>query len=201
MLGDRYASAIAQGKVGGLFKLLSSNAVDANRAIINTPGDFRYYSMFRRTHEYGFGNEIALERGNVKTGFAGLDYGFFLALGEVDIDRFVDLSTATPTWLDNKLTPAWKFFVDHTPPSITAEVRAQQRKSRRMLIENVAFGDAAAVIDGNVLLLRSVQYNDSDTLSALRIERSVEDGSVILAWKLLKKYPVPLAAGPEPSEP
>ncbi|HMH42081.1 MAG TPA: hypothetical protein VK557_01245, partial [Pyrinomonadaceae bacterium] len=44
---------------------------------------------------------------------------------------------------------------------------------------------------GAVYMLRSVDYDRSDLLMAFRIVRKDTDGSVIIAWKLLKKYPKP----------
>jgi hypothetical protein len=45
-------------------------------------------------------------------------------------------------------------------------------------------------------LLRSIDYSNSDVLVAFKVVRKDSDGSVILAWKLLKKYLVPeLARG------
>ena len=43
-------------------------------------------------------------------------------------------------------------------------------------------------------LLRSIDYSTSDVLVAFKVVRKDSDGSVILAWKLLKKYPVPQLA-------
>jgi hypothetical protein len=44
---------------------------------------------------------------------------------------------------------------------------------------------------GATYLLRSIVYRESDVLVAFRTVREDTDGSVIIAWKLLKKYPVP----------
>ena len=40
-------------------------------------------------------------------------------------------------------------------------------------------------------LLRSINYGESDVLVALRVVRKDTDGSVIIVWKLLKKYSAP----------
>jgi hypothetical protein len=39
--------------------------------------------------------------------------------------------------------------------------------------------------------LRSINYSDSDVLVAFRVLRKDTDGSLIIAWKMLKEYPVP----------
>jgi hypothetical protein len=43
-------------------------------------------------------------------------------------------------------------------------------------------------------LLRSITYITSDVLVTFRITRKDTDGSVIIVWKLLKKYPTPKLA-------
>jgi hypothetical protein len=40
-------------------------------------------------------------------------------------------------------------------------------------------------------LLRSISYRDSDILVGLKVIRRDSDGSVVLAWKLLKKFKAP----------
>jgi hypothetical protein len=46
----------------------------------------------------------------------------------------------------------------------------------------------------NSYVLRSIDYARSDLLVAFRIVRQDSDGSVVLLWKLLKKYPTPALA-------
>jgi hypothetical protein len=41
-------------------------------------GGGSYYSVLRKSHEYGWGSELKLEQGTLRTGFAGLDFGYFL---------------------------------------------------------------------------------------------------------------------------
>jgi hypothetical protein len=43
-------------------------------------------------------------------------------------------------------------------------------------------------------VLRSINYPDSDVLVALKVIRKDEDGSVIILWKLLKRFPKPEVA-------
>jgi hypothetical protein len=44
---------------------------------------------------------------------------------------------------------------------------------------------------GTTFLLRSIDYDDTDVLVAFRPVRKDTDGSVIIAWKLLKRFPKP----------
>jgi hypothetical protein len=47
---------------------------------------------------------------------------------------------------------------------------------------------------GATYILRSIDYSESDVLVAFRVVRRDTDGSVIIAWKLLRKYAVPQLA-------
>jgi len=40
-------------------------------------------------------------------------------------------------------------------------------------------------------LLRSIDYGTSDVLVAFRVFRKDSDGGLIIAWKLLNKFPKP----------
>jgi hypothetical protein len=44
---------------------------------------------------------------------------------------------------------------------------------------------------GRTYALRSIVYEESDVLVAFRLLRQDADGSVVLLWKILKKYPKP----------
>ena len=46
-------------------------------------------------------------------------------------------------------------------------------------------------IINNTYILRGIHYSDSDVLVAFRVVRKDADDSVIILWKLLKKYPKP----------
>lgn len=51
-----------------------------------------------------------------------------------------------------------------------------------------------AVEVGASYLLRSINYRVSDVLVAFKVVRKDADGSIIVAWKLFQKYPVPQLA-------
>jgi hypothetical protein len=55
----------------------------------------------------------------------------------------------------------------------------------------VRYGSRLPVEVRSTYLLRSIGYSTSDVLVAFKAVREDSDGSIILAWKLLKKYPVP----------
>jgi hypothetical protein len=58
-------------------------------------------------------------------------------------------------------------------------------------IDGVVYGHRVKAEIGMTYVLRSINYSESDVLVAFKVVRQDSDGSVIIAWKLLKKYPKP----------
>ena len=55
----------------------------------------------------------------------------------------------------------------------------------------VTYKRSLPVKEGTTYVLRSIDYGTSDVLVGLHVLRRDMDGSVIIAWKVLKRYPVP----------
>ena len=168
----------------GLVRVLPRESFDETP---NKPGKLSlrgggaYYSFVRLTHEYGYGSDIELSRGELSVGFAGADYGAIAMIGEMPLEEVTEQH------------PLATFLVSYQPPTEEAAARLEGR----------SFGSGGKTIDGltyrrrlpaqvnGTYLLRSISYGDSDVLVALRVVRKDNDGSVIIAWKLLKKFPKP----------
>ena len=91
-----YGEFLKQPKTG-LIRLLPRETYDSNsrtgsKPAMTTRGGGSYYSFTQRTHEYGFGTDIGLERGELKVGFAGADYGMLTSIGDVPLEN-VSLET------------------------------------------------------------------------------------------------------------
>jgi hypothetical protein len=184
-----FAEFLKQPKTG-LIRLLPRNLYEDRLTI---RGGGAYYSFTRLTHEYGAGSDIELQSVstndfapppiadyNFHTGFAGADYGFIVAIGNVPLEKV----TLDYTGI--------KDLVAYRPPSALPEARAEQR---RVLggIQSKGYGNKSAV-PVNVsytYALRSIVYDRSDVLVAFRVVRKEIDGSVVLLWKTLKQFPTP----------
>lgn len=175
---DSFADFLRQADTG-LVRLLPREDYDQTGRI-TVPGGGAYYSFARLTHEYGYGSDISLERGNLSVGFAGADYGFLANLGDIPLDDIT---------LD---VPAAQALASHAPPTSLPKARVEQRRaSDGIQIENVSYKDSLPAAIGSSYILRSVSYDRSDVLVAFRVVRKDIDGSLILAWKMLKKFPAP----------
>ena len=161
----------------GLIRLLPRQASDNNLTI---RGGGAYYSFFRLTHEYGFGSDITLEQGQFGVGFAGADFGFLTRLGKVEI---ADVTLNHP---------AAQFLANFTAPALEADAREQYRRAGAGFDMNgFTYNARVPVKAKNAYLLRSVTYGRSDLLVGLRVVSQDFDGSVVIVWKILKRFPVP----------
>ena len=173
----KYAGFLAQPDTG-LIRLLPRETFQ-ERLTINGGG--AYYSFVRLTHEYGFGSDIELNRGEFSVGFAGADFGFLTRLGKVALDD-VTLGHA-----------AARFLNDFVVPSSAAEVPEQDRRSRTGFeVDGFFYKSTVPIKPKNTYLLRSISYFRSDLMVAFRIVSQDDDGSVVILWKTLKKFPVPM---------
>lgn len=161
----------------GLIRLLPRE-VFQDKLTIN--GGAAYYSFTRLTHEYGLGSDIELEQRQFAVGFAGADFGFLTRLGKVPIEEV--------TLAD----PAAAFPAAFAAPSVEADARAQyQRSAAGFDVNGFTYKSRVPVKKKCAYVLRSINYGRSDVLVAFRIVSQDDDGSLVIVWKILKRFPVP----------
>jgi len=160
---------------------------------LNISGGGAYYSFDCLTYEYGYGSDIELQTPIIivdrtyvpptiadykfVTGFAGADYGFIVRLGDVPIEEVT---------LKND---GMKFLVDYRPAASETRARVEQRRSRDGIeINGYEYARIAPVIVNQTYALRSINYEASDVLVAFRVVREESNGSVVIVWKMLKRF-------------
>jgi len=173
---DAFAEFLRQPDTG-LIRLLPRETYDGKLMI---RGGGAYYSFTRLTNEYGFGTDIGLEQNELRVGFAGADWGYLTTLGNVPLE------TVT---LDHR---AIQFLATLDAPLQEPGAREQQRLSSSGITMNGSnYLARVPALVNTTYVLRSVNYRDSDVLVAVRAIRQDADGSMILLWKMLKKFPTP----------
>jgi nucleoside phosphorylase len=183
---------------GGIIRLLD---VDGDESLLGNLYGGRVYSFPARTHDAaGKGQSIMLSNGNLQTGGWGADYGYILPLGQASLKQVVALDTALPKWLPSSKHAAWRYLWDYRPPSAMKDIRAEQREASSKKVGSTAIHEIAPVIQGEGYLLRAINIDRADSLVALRVEKRLPDQSVVIAWRILKKFDPPVATGPEPTE-
>jgi hypothetical protein len=179
-----YAEFLRQPE-SGLIRLLprevyDSEAYKKNNKTLTIRGGGAYYSFTRLTHEYGYGSDIELDSSYVSVGFAGADYGMLTTLGDVPLDEIT---------LEH---PSVRFMSAYSVPSEEPKARLEYRRfATGTTIDGAVYKTRQPVEVRSTYLLRSINYSTADVLVAFRVVRKDTDDSVIIAWKLLKKYPKP----------
>jgi hypothetical protein len=158
-------------------------------------GGGAYYSFHYISHQYGRGSDLELRRPVIITsgsvprrvlegvhdmlsvGFAGADYGMLANLGMVPLDEI----TAKD--------PRAHFLAKYEPPRDEPEARCEARRfAIGETIDGLLYKKTLPVQTGATYLLRSINYGESDVLVAFRVARRDDDGSAVIAWKLLKDF-------------
>lgn len=166
----------------GLFRILPREVYDGKLSI---SGSGAYYSFTRRMNDYQDG-QIGLEQKALSTGFGGCDFGLFLDLGNTPLD------------LVNLQTPGVPFLAQFMPVDKNEpKVRMQQAAADVGVHKGGFFyvNRVDKIAPGQTYALRTIHFDQSDILVALQIARIKKDGSLIIAWKKLKSFPISACSG------
>ena len=179
---DAYAEFLKQPNTG-LTRLLSREIYDSSahpekRMTIHGGGS--YFSFTLLTHGYGWGTQIGLEQNELNVSFAGADYGMIANLGDVPLEAITFEH------------PTIRFLASYVPPEEEPRARSEYRRfATGETIDGTIYKTRAQARLNKTYILRGIHYSDSDVLVAFRIIRKDNDDSVIILWRLLKKYPKP----------
>jgi len=180
----RYAAFLRQPDTG-LIRLLpreqfdTESYKDGKKSIVMRGGG-AYYSFTTLTHEYGNGSDIELQQDGFQVGFAGADYGFMTNVGDIPIE------SVGPD------TRGVDVFGAYKPPRLEQLARREYRRfSEGADLEGVAVRSRLPVVSDSTYLLRSINYRESDVLVVFRVLHVDSDGSVVIVWKMLKKFGKP----------
>ncbi len=182
---DIYADLLLNANAG-LARLFPRNSSNERKPLLVSGGG-SYYQFKNRTNEYGHGNDVEYSTTNspqFSVGFAGVDFGLLAQLGTTDIRQ-----------IDEK-NPAVAFLISYASSSGQPEPvwRAKQRTASDGVTSNgVVFKNRTEAIVGMSYAVRSVNEGDYDTVSVFQVvRRDPTDGSLIIAWKLLKELEKPV---------
>lgn len=173
---EKFAEFLAQPDTG-LIRLLPREKWDYKLSI---RGGGAYYHFAGRTHEYGYGSDISLEQGMFGVGFAGADFGFITQLGDIPLEQ-VTTEAESAAFLSTFAAPV-------------AEPKAREQKRRSGVgfrSGELTYKSRSPALANSTYLLRSINYGSSDVLVAFRVVRADEDGSMVILWKTLHKFPKP----------
>lgn len=179
---EAYAQFLAQPNTG-LIRLLPREKYDShanNKSGLTIRGGGAYYSFTRLSHEYGRSTDLGFEQGNLSVGFAGADYGMLIKLDGASVE---DVSTELP---------GITFLAKYTAVTSEPDARIEQRRfGAGTTIDGISYKEHLRAEVGATYVLRSIVFGDSDVLVAFKVVRQDTDGSLVIAWKLLTKFPKP----------
>lgn len=180
-----YAEFLAQPNTG-LIRLLPREKFDSDankKAPLTIRGGGAFYSFARLSHEYGQGSDLALYSGYLSVGFAGADYGMLIKLDGAGLE---DISGELP---------GVAFLAKYSAVTNEPDARIEQRRfGTGTVIDGATYKERVPVEVGATYVLRSISFDRSDVLVAFRVIRQDTDGSLIIAWRMLEKYPTPKLA-------
>ena len=170
-----------QTKGTGLIRLLPSEIYDTGipaKNKVKIRGGGAYYSFVHIMHQLGWGSDISLDHDT----FSGQFYGLLSNIGDAPL---------TEIGLDDRRV---KGLAAYRPPQRGAAAREDYRRlnsNEGLTLDGAVYHRRAAVAVNSTYLLRSLVYRQSDVLVAFRVVGKDSDGSVIIVWKLLQRFPPP----------
>lgn len=189
LVPSEFARAEAERLYAKAFKLLPWHTFDApNNSYkdednpLGVRGGGSYYSFSTRSHSYNKIPQIQLEKRTdmFVFGFYGYNYGLIKEIGN---EAFSSISSD-----DSEVF----FLSNYTPPRPIAEIRSEHQRLELISRETgFEYRAARRVAEGKTYVLRSISFNEADLLVAIKILRRLPDGSLELAWRKLKEYPIP----------
>ncbi|HEX3185936.1 MAG TPA: hypothetical protein VHQ94_14145 [Pyrinomonadaceae bacterium] len=177
---EEFAAFLSQPQTG-IVRLLPREQYSGNtKRGLAISGGGAVYSFVGSTYESEKGYDIQFYNGDFSVGFAGADYGMLLNLGDTPLDQVVSEQAAVRALLNYK------------PATAEPDARTAHKTLWEGLdLSGAVFKNRLPAKVSNTYLLRSILYNDSDIAVAFRVTRKDTDGSVIILYKVLKKFPVP----------
>ena len=174
-------AAFLQLRDRGLIKLLPREIFDWGTYEIpkrvKVRGGGAYYSFFYISHDNVYGADIELDHNFISLDFKAPDYGMLMEVGHLPL---TDLSADDPRTA---------FIAAYKPASSRADALCEIKRLRNGLEMNGSLYKLSLPVKVNsTYLLRSINYGRSDLLVGFRVTRQDRDGSVIIAWRLLKQY-------------
>ena len=189
-----YTSFLSQPNAG-LIRLLpqelNESKTSQTKRGLKTQRNGPYYSFSFFTHEYGYGSDLELNTtlrfyGSIELppdhnisagGFGGASYGMLTNLGDEPLEKI--------TFND----PRAAFMLTYPPPRAEPDARCEFRRFRDgVSIGGQTYKRTLPIQLNATYLLRSINYGLSDVLVGFRVVREDSDGSVIIAWELLKQF-------------
>ena len=182
---SKYADFLSQPGTG-LCRLLPRETYDGLLAI---RGGGAYYSFTKRSNSYDSTPQISWQQGSLLTGFYGANYGYIASLGDIALEGLGPDHEAAQFLASTK-----------TPTAEPAAREAYRKLAGGIEGAGYVYKNCLPALVDSTYVLRAISYGEADVLVAFRVIRKDSDGSVVLAWKILKTFQIPQLLRPQPAE-
>lgn len=163
----------------GVIKLLPQKKYP--QELLGMHGAGAYYDFARPSQHYRTGREMTLREGKL-----ACSYGFFLELGDLSPTDVANLSETPPPGADDATKRQWAEFWSPSrqlPPDLVASLgKSEQRGGPR---------GVQARAERAYLFRSTDDVIDSDILVGLRVLRICDDGSAVIAYRILNEFERP----------
>ena len=163
------------------FKILPRGMFDYEKNELSLRGGGAYYSFHTKSQSYNETPQIELQQGKFFVGFNGINYGFIADLG------------VTPLSQISRESESLKFLLGYQPPKEKEAASSEkERASKGFELDGIKYSRIAPAVVGHTYLLRAITYTEADTLVAFHVYRKEADGSLIIFWKPIEQFDLPL---------
>ena len=173
------AAQMLEQQDSGVIKLLPEKKYP--QELLGMHGAGAYFDFARQSHHYRTGREMSLQDGKFIC-----RYGFFLEIGDVSPKRIAELTESPPPWVDETIKQRWSNLWganEQLPGDLVAslgksEARGGPRGVPAQAQRAYLFRSIDDVISSNILV-------------GFRVLRICDDGSVVIAYRILKEFESP----------
>ncbi|HEV7859340.1 MAG TPA: hypothetical protein VGO91_12030 [Pyrinomonadaceae bacterium] len=161
-------------------KVVSVEKLGKEGPPVTFPGGGAFYSFTKLNHVPDVWSDLKFIDGEFEVAFGPEVLGALTMLGDVPLDSLT---------IEN---PALSLLAKYAPPSNVKQAKSEyERFKKGVSLENYLFKTAFPVQQNMTYALRSIAYDRSDLLVAFRMLRRETDGSVLILWKRIEKFPTP----------
>jgi len=148
-----------------------------SEAVLGIRGNGAAYSFSTKTHSFNNIAEILLESGQFQL-WSPLSF-----IADLGSNKLSNITVETEM-------PVLKFLLFYEPPVTDQEIE-QERKIHNRKIGGIQLSESVPAILGRTYLMRSIRPEKADILVAFTVIRAENDGSLEIAWKVLKQFVKP----------
>jgi hypothetical protein len=161
-------------------KVVSVEKLGKEGKPVTFPGGGAFYSFTKLNHVPDVWSDLKFIDGGFEVAFGQEVLGALTMLGDVPLDSVT---------IEN---PAVSLLAKYAPPSKVKQAKGEyERFKKGVSLENHLFKTTLPVQKNMTYALRSIAYDRADLLIAFRVLKQETDGSILLLWKRIEKFPTP----------